>query len=124
MTLARIGEILTYPSERVRVAFAYDKTSLFEPSRNVCDTGLNNVGVLYRKALGGRCLVLGLVPKCHDALAGDHFEPPFFVSSSDVAAIDSHRYRAVGQPPLFPVHLRPIEQNRSVGLETSQLRAA
>ena len=67
------------------------------------------VGLNEPETLGLRCLVLGLAPKCHDALAGDHFEPPFFVSCSDVAAIDSHRYRAVGQSLLFPVLLRTIE---------------
>jgi hypothetical protein len=54
--------------------------------------------------------VSSFAPKCHDALAGDHFEPSFFVSCSDVAAINSHRYRPVGQSLLFPALLRTIEQ--------------
>jgi hypothetical protein len=88
------------------------------------------VGLNEPETLGGRCLVLGLAPKCHDALAGDHFEPPFFVSWHGRSR---HRFPplsgrraapAVPSPPAYEAEIAgPAHDGVENIMQTEEIRA-
>src|SRR6476620_4724256 len=73
-------------------------------------TRLLIVSLNKAEAFGRGRFVVFLAAERHDTLAGNHFEPPFFVSGSNKATVNSNGHRAVGQRLLFPVLIRPFEE--------------
>ena len=73
-------------------------------------TRLLIVSLNKSEALGRGRFVGFLAAERYDALAGNHLEPPFFVSRSDEATVNSDGHRAIGQRLLFPVLIRPLEE--------------
>ena len=66
-------------------------------------TGLLIVSLNKSEALGRGRFVGFLPTERYHALAGNHLEPPFFVSRSNEATINSNCHRAIGQRLLFPI---------------------
>jgi hypothetical protein len=62
------------------------------------------------EAFGRGRFVVFLAAERHDTLAGNHLEPPFFVSRSNEATVNSNGHRTIGQRLLFPILIRALEQ--------------